>query len=218
MLLLRPLSAVLLGAALLCAAESKSALESDPKGWTDLTTLKGWTRVPIPKTATLNAENQWKFDAKTKTIICEGDKGHEMLRSDATYKDFILHAEWRFKKIDANPKYNSGVFVRTSKDGEYMTQGQVGPGPAVWLFMDYAGPDGKKARVNLRDQMKAERVRPPGEWNTYEMTAEGSKVALWVNGETIGFIEPVGLAEGHVGLEAEGFYIEFRNVKIKPKR
>jgi hypothetical protein len=212
--MLRLLSGLLAGVALLCAADAKSALETDTKGWKDLTTLEGWTRVPIPKTAALNPDNQWKFDAKTKTIICVGDKGHEMLRSDAKYKDFILHAEWRFKKVEGESKYNSGVMVRTSTDGDYMTQGQVGPGPAVWLFMDYP-VDGKKTRVNLRDQMKAERVRPPGEWNTYEMTAKGNKVSLWVNGETIGSIEPTGLLEGHVGLEAEGFYIEFRNVKIK---
>jgi hypothetical protein len=212
--MLRLLSGLLLGAVLLCAAESKSALETNSKGWKDLTSLKGWTRVPIPKTAALDPQSQWKFDSKTKTLICEGDKGHELLRSDAQYKDFIIHAEWRFKKLDANPKYNSGVLVRTSDNAEFFTQGQIGPGPNVWLFADYE-INGKKQRVNLRDTMTAQRGRPPGEWNTYEMTVQGPKVSLWVNGETIGSLEPVGLAQGHVGLEAEGFYIEFRNVKIK---
>ena len=215
--MLRLFSGLTLAAVLLYGAESKSALETSPKGWTDLTTLKGWTRLPIPKTAALNPENQWKYDAKTRTLICEGDKGHEILRSDATYSDFIIHVEWRFKKIegDPQPRYNSGVFVRTSADGDSMTQAQVGPGPNVWLFSDYP-VDGAKKRVNLRDQMTAQRTRPPGEWNTYEVTAQGPKVSLWVNGETIGALEPVGLLSGHVGLEAEGFYIEFRNVKIKP--
>jgi hypothetical protein len=215
--MLRLLNILLLAAALMSAAESKSVLETDAKGWKDLTTLQGWTRLPLPTTVKLNPENQWKFDKKTRTLICEGDKGHEILRSDATYKDFIFHVEWRFKKVEADPqpRYNSGVFVRTSDDGDFMTQAQVGPGPNVWLFADYP-VEGKKQRVNLRDQMTAQRTRPPGEWNTFELTAQGPKVSLWVNGETIGAIEPVGLLEGHVGLEAEGFYIEFRNVKIKP--
>jgi hypothetical protein len=215
--MLRLLNGLILAAALTCAAESKSALETNSKGWQDLTMLKGWTRLPLPITAKLNPENQWRYDAQTRTLICEGDKGHEILRSDAKYKDFVFHVEWRFKKVegDPQPRYNSGVFVRTSEDGDFMTQAQVGPGPNVWLFADYP-VDGKKQRVNLRDQMTAQRTRPPGEWNTFELTAQGPKVSLWVNGETIGAIEPVGLLDGHVGLEAEGFYIEFRNVKIKP--
>ena len=206
---------IILGGALLCAAESKSALELDAKGWKDLTSAKGWVRFPIPKTAALNPENQWRYDPKLKILICTGDKGHEILRSDGEYKDFILHAEWRFQRLDgAEPKYNSGVFVRTSPDGDYMTQAQVGPGPNVWLFADYP-VDGKKTRVNLRDQMTAQRVRPAGEWNIYEITVKGPKADLWVNGETIGSMEKIPVAKGYVGLEAEGFYIEFKNVKIK---
>jgi hypothetical protein len=215
--MLRLCSCLLALSVLASAAESKSALETSPKGWQDLTSLKGWTRVPIPKTAALSPEDQWRYDSESKTIICEGDKGHEMLRSDAQYKDFILHVEWRLKEIDGDPRYNSGVFVRTSADGEYFTQAQVGKGPAVWLFADYA-QDGKKQRINLRDQMTAQRVRPPGEWNTYEITAKGPVVSLWVNGETIGQIETVPFPQGHIGLEAEGFYIEFRNVRVKPAR
>ena len=216
--MLRLASVTIIGAALLCsAAESRSALESDPKGWKDLTPAKGWVRLPIPTTATLNPENQWRYDAKLGLLICTGDKGHEMLSSDREYSDFVYHVEWRFARLDGEPKYNSGVFVRTSADGDYMTQGQTGPGPNAWLFKDYP-ENGKKVRVNLRDQMTAQRVNPPGEWNTFEMTVKGPKADLWVNGETIGSIESIPLAKGYVGLEAEGFYIEFRNVKIKELR
>jgi hypothetical protein len=206
-----------LGTALLCAAESRSALETDPKGWKDLTPAKGWVRYPIPVTATLSPDNQWRYDPKLKSLICTGDKGHEIFRSARQYTDFIFHVEWRFQRLDGEPKYNSGVFVRTSENGEYMTQAQIGPGPNVWLFADYP-VDGKKTRVNLRDQMTAQRVHGPGEWNTYEITVRGPKADLWVNGETIGSMEKIPLAKGYVGLEAEGFYIEFKNVKIKELR
>lgn len=186
-------------------------------GWTDLTTLKGWTRIPIPATAQLNPDNQWSYDAATRTIRCAGDKGHEMLRSDKEYSDFVLHVEWRFKKLDGNPqpRYNSGAFVRSSADGAYFVQAQVGPGPNVWLFGDYM-VDGKKARVNLRETMTKEMTMPPGNWNTYELTAQGTNVSLAVNGVTIGTYENVPAAKGYIGLEAEGFDIEFRNVKLRP--
>ncbi len=215
--MLRPFSGLVLAAALLSAAESPAAFQAGAGGWQDLTTLKGWTRVPIPKTAALNPEDQWKYDPRMKTIICEGDKGHEMLRSNTQYKDFVLHVEWRLKKTEGEPRYNSGVFARASADGEYFTQAQVGKGPAVWLFADYP-QGGKKHRVNLRDQMTAERVRPPGEWNVYEITAKGPVVSLWVNGATIGQIDNVPSEPGYIGLGAEGFYIEFRNVQVKALR
>lgn len=211
-------------AGLLCATvafalaqqESPSALQQDSRGWKDLTAAKNWKRVPIPSTATLNAENQWRYDKNLGVLICTGDKGHEMLRSDREYKDFILHVEWRFSRAEGKeqPRYNSGVMVRSSADGEYFVQAQVGNGPNVWLFADYP-VNGKKERVNLRDQMTAQRVRPAGEWNTYEMTVNGPSVSLWVNGATIGSFDKVPVDRGYIGLEAEGFYIEFGNVKIK---
>jgi hypothetical protein len=96
-----------------------------------------------------------------------------------------------------------------------MVQAQTGPGPNAWLFSDTPGPDGRKQRINLRDRMTAQRVHPPGEWNTFELTVDGPRVTLWVNGENIGMLEPAYTSRGYIGLEAEGFPIEFRNVRIK---
>jgi hypothetical protein len=208
-------SFLFLGLALSCAGESRSALERFSTGWTDLTAARGWIRVPIPATATLNPENQWSYDPATKILTCTGDKGHEMLRSDREYENFVLHVEWRFRPLEGDPRYNSGVFVLSSPDGRYMVQGQVGPGPNVWLFSDHPDANGKKTRTNLRESMTAQRVRPPGEWNTYELTVQGGSVSMWVNGETIGALDPAYTDKGYIGLEAEGFPIEFRKVKIR---
>ena len=214
--MMRLLSLLAVSAALVCAAETKSALEADPKGWKDVTPAKGWVRVPIPATATLNPENQWRYDPKLKLLICTGDKGHEMLRSNAEYKDLIFHVEWRFARAEGKeqPRYNSGVFVRSSANGEYFVQAQMGGGPNVWLFADYP-VDGKKQRNNLRDQMTAERTRPAGEWNIFELTVKGPTVSLWVNGETIGSIDKVPVDKGYIGVEAEGFYVEFGKMMVK---
>jgi hypothetical protein len=98
-------SFLFLGLALSCAAESRSALGADPKGWTDLTQAKGWVRVPIPASAALNPDNQWNYDPATRILTCTGDKGHEMLRSDREYDDFVLHVEWRFRPLGPEAKY-----------------------------------------------------------------------------------------------------------------
>ena len=117
-------------------APAPSALESNPKGWVDLlsaTEFKKWTRVAQGAVAKLAAgdvtsPSPWKMDASSQILLCEGDKsGHEMYRYDEELSDFILHAEWRFTKLDGEPAYNSGVYVRTSADASTWFQAQTGP-------------------------------------------------------------------------------------------
>jgi hypothetical protein len=46
------------------------------------------------------------------------------------------------------------------------------------------------------------------------VTAKGPRVSLWVNGATVNDLEtPVN--KGYLALEAEGYKIEFRNLKLK---
>jgi hypothetical protein len=61
----------------------------------------------------------------------------------------------------------------------------------------------------------AARVRAAGEWNVYELVARGRSLSLWVNGAFTSEIT-VDVPRGHFGLEAEGWRIEFRSLKIKP--
>jgi hypothetical protein len=41
-------------------------------------------------------------------------------------------------------------------------------------------------------------------------------LTLWVNGAVTCEFAECGQPEGHVGLEGEGYRIEFRNLKVKP--
>jgi hypothetical protein len=200
------------------AASGQSALEFSSKGWTDLMpkgpAMKGWTRVLAGKNTQLHPESQWKVDTANRVLVCEGDKGHEYLQyRGREYGDFILHAEWRFTPREGNPPYNSGVLIRTSADGKTWIQGQTGP-TGAWLFGDVP-VDGKPTRVNLREKMTDNRVKPAGEWNVYEITARGPVVTLWANGAVVSHWEDVPVLKGFVALEAEGHRVEFRNLKIK---
>lgn len=200
-----------------CWAQTPSALESDPKGWTDImpdATFKGWTRLPFMVTTPMNPESQWKVDSANKLLICEGDKGHEYLRYDKELANLILHVEWRFVPIAGGKGYNSGVMVRNNADGSIWHQAQVGDASGGFLMGDTL-VGGSKQRVNLRAQMKENRVKPAGEWNTYEIRAEGPKMTLWVNGAVTTEITNLEVLKGFVGLEAEGYRIEFRNIKLK---
>ncbi len=61
-------------------------------------------------------------------------------------------------------------------------------------------------------------VKPVGEWNTFEVTARGRTLTLWVNGAVTCQFDNCGQPRGHIGVEGEGYRIEFRNLKVKELR
>ena len=56
---------------------------------------------------------------------------------------------------------------------------------------------------------------PAGQWNTYEVRCDGPKILLWVNGELTSEFSVPEVPRGYLGLEAEGFQVEFRNLQLK---
>lgn len=209
------LGGLLLTAAL--AATPQSALESDPKGWVDILpdeSFKGWTRLALPSDKPLDPASQWKVDKAARLLVCEGNKGHEWLRYDRELRNAIFHVEWRFVPIESGKGYNSGVYIRNSADGRVWHQAQTGGGSGGFIFGD-TPVKGEVKRVNLRAQVKENRVRPAGEWNTFELRAEGNRITLSVNGAVTSEFTECEASKGHVGLEAEGYRIEFRNLKLK---
>ncbi len=203
------------------APSTPSELDRDPLGWVDLlaeagTDLKGWTRLPVKPKGKLDPASQWSLDADSRVLTCRGDGGHDWLRWDRELADFVLHVEWKFEPVTSGKKgYNSGLFVRNSADATVWHQAQVGGGPAAYLFGETMR-DGALDRVDLSKQQLDKRVRPAGEWNTFELSCRGKQVDLWVNGETVNRWDDCRVPKGYVGLEAEGYRIEFRNVKVKP--
>ena len=176
--------------------------------------LHGWTRIPIPPVSGLQPKLQWRVDTQEKTLICSGDGGHEWLRYDRELGDFVLEVDWRFTpRGEGEKRYNSGVGVRMSKYGEIWHQAQTGLAGA-YLFGANFG-DGVIRSYNLQKQMKENRVKPAGEWNHFEIRAEGDRVTLSVNGEVVNELTGVGMKRGYIGLEAEGYEITFRNLQVR---
>ena len=211
------LAVSILGTGLVRGAETPSKLQSDPAGWTDLlpsADLKGWYRVPVPPNGKLGRE-QWHVAPKEKVLICDGDGGHDMLLFEKEFGDAIFHFEFRYTKVEGKSGYNSGAYVRNSRDGAIWHQAQFGDGSDGFLFGETPGLDGKKKFFSLKKEVKDGRVKPAGEWNTMEVTAVGKVLTLWVNGAVTCQFDACGEAKGHVGLEGEGYRVEFRNLKVK---
>ena len=199
-----------------------SALERDPTGWTDLLAeggpgFKGWTRTTLHAADKLSEKTQWHLDEATGVLLCEGNGGHDWMRWDKELGDFVYHVEWKFTPVTSGKKgYNSGLYVRNSGDARVWHQAQIGSGPDGFLFGETFTKDGELKRFNFSKQQADRRVRPAGEWNTFEVTCKGKDVSLWINGEVINEWHDCEVPRGFVGLEAEGYRIEFKNVKVKP--
>jgi len=186
---------------------------ADPVDLLPAENLQGWSRVPIPAISGVNPKLQWRVDTAAKTLICTGDGGHEWLRYDKELSDFILELDWRFTPKDGETKYNSGIGIRLSKQGEIWYQAQTGLAGAYLFGQNFA--DGGLKSFNLKAQMKENRVKPAGEWNHFLIRAEGDRITLSVNGEVVNELTGVGMRRGYIGLEAEGFEIAFRNLKLQ---
>jgi hypothetical protein len=147
-------------------------------------------------------------------LTCAGkEAGHEMLLYEKEFADGILHVEWRFTKVEGGKGYNSGVYVRNSPDGKIWHQAQVGSKNVGFLFGDTL-VQGAVKRVRIDDKLP-QRGKEAGEWNTYEITCRGKTVTLWINGAVTATWKDCEVPKGRVGVEAEGWDIEFRNMKFK---
>jgi hypothetical protein len=217
---IRLLSLGLVATALLAAPAPEGLPPGDSEGWIDLLAdagpgLKGWTRVPIPPSGKLNPESQWSLDPKSGTLTCGGDKGHEWLRWDHELGDFVYRVEWRFVPVEGKARYNSGIYARNSADGAIWHQAQTGDASGGYLFGE-TPVSGVKARVNFAKQVRGKPVKPAGSWNAFEITCRGKTMTLRVNGEVTNTWDGCEVPRGYVGLEAEGYKIEFRDVRLKP--
>jgi hypothetical protein len=196
---------------------SKSALETDPEGWIDIlpaADLSDWSRVPVPPTAPLG-EEQWHLDETGKILVCDGDGGHDMLLCNREFGDAIFHFEFRYTQEEGKTGYNSGAYVRNSENGDIWHQAQFGDASGGYLFGQTPGPDGGKKSFSTSKEVTDGRVKPVGEWNTLEITAQGETLTLWVNGAVTCAFEGCGKPKGLVGVEGEGYRIEFRNLLVK---
>lgn len=203
-------------------AEGRSMLESDPNGWTDLLPsedLKGWKRVTLPENRRTD-KNPWRVDSKNRLLICEATDIKEMFLQETPRQDGIFHLEWRFRQQGGDPEYNSGAYVRSRDDGKVWTQIQIAhlkkPPLMGDIFSDNFVGDKIERTIITGDGTK--RVKPPGQWNTYEITAKGRNISVWINGGVATIWKDCPVPEGLIGLQAEYFDVEFRNLKYKPLR
>jgi hypothetical protein len=188
-------------------------------GWIDLmpgADLKGWTRIAIPPDKPVSEKQQWSVDSANHTLICSGDQGHEWLRYDARqFDNFLYHVEFRFTPVSTpTPKYNSGVFFRNDETGLIWHQAQTSNGSGGYIFGVWPVNGERKRTTTVKDR-KGGFEKPAGEWNAFDIRCEAKHCSLTVNGNLSSETE-VEVLKGYLGLEAEGYVVTFKNIRVKP--
>jgi len=162
--------------------------------------------------------NPWSIDAEKKLLLCDGrDKIKEMLLYEKPFTDGVFHVEWRFRPTEDKVGYNGGVYVRSLMDGKSWLQAQVAildkPPFVGDLFADVP-VDGKPQRV-IKSGSGPKHMKAIGEWNAMEVSAQGKKIEVSLNGHKVTTWDDYPVAKGHVGLQAEFYFVEYRNLKFK---
>lgn len=177
-------------------------------------TLAGFRRVPLDPLA-----DKPVWTVSEGHLVVDGIGAKEMLLTERSFGDGVLRVEWRFVPPAAGteaPTYNGGVYVRTPLDGKHWVQLQVAHVAEPPVVGDLiALVPGRSDRVDVF-QNGASPERPVGEWNLYEVTAQGPRVELAVNGRPTVVWEDCPWASGHLGLQAEGAVIEVRRLEFAP--
>lgn len=193
--------------------------------------LSGWTHFLVDPKVPMS--DVWSV--ADGAIVCKGDPvGY--LYTKAEYTSYVLTVEWRYAPGAAaklGKKPNSGVFVRLNGEPKprgvprtYEIQLQVGNAGDVMGFwgMPLEG-DAARRRAAAGSAMLGDMVgfgkienaeKPEGEWNTYEITADGPKITVRLNGTLVNEVSGAAPIAGHVGLQSEGGEIQFRRVELRP--
>lgn len=178
----------------------------------------GWTFcLSDPK---LKLEDVWSVDPKEKIIICKGNPAG-YIRTTQDYTNYILKLEWRWSPVTKKGG-NSGVLLRMTGEDKVWprsveAQLQSGSAADFWLIDNapLITPEDRidKGTPRHRFHTKANE-KPVGEWNEYEITVNGGKITLKVNGEVLN--EGTGAEEipGKICLQSEGAEIHFRNIRL----
>jgi hypothetical protein len=155
-------------------------------------------------------------------IVCRG-KGFGFLRyKEREFDDFTFHVEFRM----AAPKCNSGIGFRTRS---FDPADSRGTRPSLYSYeIQLIDDAGKAPDVHSSGSLyryvapRVTAIKPVGEWNAIDVTCEGPRVRVVLNGETIQDVDQSQIdalkrkpTRGYVCLQNHGGDIAFRAVEIR---
>ena len=187
-----------------------------PAGFTSLftgTDLTGWAGA---------VDN---YEVRDGAIVCKPGQGGT-LHTKESYGDFIVRFEFRLP-----PGGNNGLAIRYPGSGDPAYTGMCELQVLDSEHPKYAKLDPRQYHGSAYGMAAARRghLRPTGEWNEQQVTVQGSRITVELNGTTIldadlkdvtefldGKAHPgKDLKEGFFGFAGHGDPVMFRRIAIK---
>jgi hypothetical protein len=200
-------------ATLILAHEPLAAQESEGfQPLFDGRTLDGWVVV--------NSDGA-NFQVGDGVLRVRGPEG--WLKSDRTFGDFSLFAEFRFLTDDSD----TGIFVRTDGESTFargwpansyqiqlrdVSRNQSNNPILIGNIYRHRTPAGE-TQFDAAAAIAA--ARPTGEWQRVEIDVVGDSLVVHLNGVPLtrayGIVNP----SGHIGIQGETGTVEFREIRIR---
>lgn len=227
----RSLTLLAIVAGLPACSRDKKIAEPAPAGVTEaeaveLATEASDSAVPTDSEGfrPLRLRDFEQFSAKPNTWREESDmiattgtpKGY--IYSKRSYQNFTWRAEFRFPpQEDASKADQSNTGFMLCIQEPHKTWPRSLEVQGKWIEMGQIKSNGGVPDVKRNDDQAAREAarKPVGEWNAIEITVKDGAVSSVLNGKAICTAESSELKDGRIGLQAELFPVEFRNVKIR---
>ncbi len=181
----------------------------------DGATLTGWTAVAGDGR---DASGTWSVH--DGVLVCTGSPtGY--IKTTRWFENFSLMVEWRFDP--AKGAGNSGVLLRMELPDHVWPksiEAQLHSENAgdIWNIGEFPMvPDAARTEGRRTIKMHPSNEKPLGEWNRYYISLVGDRLEVRVNGLIQNVATGCGGGVGPIGLQAEGAYIEFRNIIVWPE-
>jgi hypothetical protein len=186
---------LLVGTLMVSAATVPTRVAAQAGGWTTLfdgTSLKGWNVV---------GDANWEV----ADGVVQATRGNGFLVTPIPYGDFQITLEF-WVSDDAN----SGVFIRCA-DPKSITATN-----SYEVNIYDRRPDPAYRTGGIVDVAKpASMINTGGKWNTYDITARGTRLTVVLNGEKTVEVDDKKFARGPIALQYGAGTVRFRNVRIR---
>jgi len=195
-------------------------------GWMSLfdgRSLHGWKALPAPEA----------YHVEDGLLVMRAGAGDGWLATERDYRDFELRLDFRLARMA-----NSGLFLRGARDGGHPTSS----GCEVQILDDFHWEEVTGTTLKpyqhtgglygVLGPAVGDAQRPLGEWNTYEVSYEGSRLAVRLNGHLLYDVDTLEVpadppfaqraATGFIGLQlhapqqaGSGDFAWFRNLFVR---
>ncbi len=142
-------------------------------------------------------------------------KGGRRVQSRKRYGNFILRLEWKLQRRHGN----SGVFIRAPRVNRESALGME-----IQVFGDPGEAPNKNSSGSIYDVLAATSnpTNPIGDWNTYEIYANGDHIRVTINGTVVQDVNIQDhekliprLKKGFIKLQDHNDEVTFRHIRIK---